>query len=482
MKTPRAQTGSTLFVILVLSFFATGSSCDDNPNLVNGSSDRFGERFSPAPSASADPSRNDSVDRSDSENVTREESTGTQRRGQPCDEANQCAAGLACEASECVDRTDLRIALVWETELDLDLHVQTPTGEELYYRNRVGSGGGEFLRDACIQDHCDAGVERKEVAVWGDSAPAGTYEIWVVNYDGGETAPFRIEVRKADGSLETFNGSVPAQQEASSSRFAYSHEDESAGPGEMEFTAPRHEMWVRGPQVTFTVDAKDDEISRVAFTADDQYELGETDNAPNFRHSYEFTNLGERDIKASGYDAQGFERDNAEITIVVMDENDGLPNPRDGAVVSDRLLAQRIVHHGGSINLRTDHPSGMRDNAYPLNNIVDVSESRNASHSCYGTAPCGTTGLDARMLQAMVMLKQVYGYDYEVSSIAGASHSNGSRHYRGLAVDVAAINGRGVDSSHPDFRDFMQACRDMGATEVLGPGDGGHSTHIHCAW
>jgi hypothetical protein len=28
----------------------------------------------------------------------------------------------------------------------------------------------------------------------------------------------------------------------------------------------------------------------------------------------------------------------------------------------------------------------------------------------------------------------------------------------------------------------MQRCHALGATQVLGPGDPGHATHVHCAW
>jgi hypothetical protein len=47
-------------------------------------------------------------------------------------------------------------------------------------------------------------------------------------------------------------------------------------------------------------------------------------------------------------------------------------------------------------------------------------------------------------------------------------------------VDV--INGKPVNSGNPHVRDFMKKCRDLGATQVLGPGDAGHSTHVHAAW
>jgi hypothetical protein len=80
----------------------------------------------------------------------------------------------------------------------------------------------------------------------------------------------------------------------------------------------------------------------------------------------------------------------------------------------------------------------------------------------------------------MITLSQ--SWTYFVTEIAGGSHSATSRHYAGVAVDVGTINGSGVSSSNPYQSAFRSKCSSLGATEVLGPGDSGHSTHIHCAW
>jgi zinc D-Ala-D-Ala carboxypeptidase len=70
-----------------------------------------------------------------------------------------------------------------------------------------------------------------------------------------------------------------------------------------------------------------------------------------------------------------------------------------------------------------------------------------------------------------------------VSELAGGTHGGpSSYHYAGRAVDIAAINGIGVSASNPYYRAVMDSCWNNGAVEVLGPGDAGHSTHIHCAF
>ena len=69
-----------------------------------------------------------------------------------------------------------------------------------------------------------------------------------------------------------------------------------------------------------------------------------------------------------------------------------------------------------------------------------------------------------------------------LGEIAGGSHSKNSRHYAGVALDVNVINGKRVSRLHADYQRFMKMARDLGATEVLGPGDKGHDGHVHIAW
>ncbi len=147
-------------------------------------------------------------------------------------------------------------------------------------------------------------------------------------------------------------------------------------------------------------------------------------------------------------------------------------------------LANNVINHGG-ISLLTFHPSPPdpiynEDGATAWDNMLDTANGLMAKNSCYQNAPCGQTYLDVSMLQGMLTLAN--SYTYRVTSIAGGSHSVNSRHYVGVAFDIDIINGIGVSGSNPYYASFMQTCVNLGATEVLGPGDPGHSTHIHCAW
>ena len=127
------------------------------------------------------------------------------------------------------------------------------------------------------------------------------------------------------------------------------------------------------------------------------------------------------------------------------------------------------------------HVSGRRDNATALDNIQQTAAGLPASRSYYGRAPGGTTQLHPQMLAAMKKMVDE-GYSFNVTSIAGSSHSSRSRHYLGVAFDVNYINGVKVKAGAPYWRDFIRKCEAMGATETLGPGDPAHSGHIHLAW
>jgi hypothetical protein len=143
-------------------------------------------------------------------------------------------------------------------------------------------------------------------------------------------------------------------------------------------------------------------------------------------------------------------------------------------------LASNILKRSDRITLATVHVSTQQDNATAQQNIQDTADGRDAALSSYGTAPGGTVALDTRLLEGLLSLAD--DYTFSVSELAGGSHSRNSRHYVGVAADITDVNGQAVSASHPDVTAFMQRCRTLGATEVLGPGDPNHDAHVHCAW
>jgi L,D-transpeptidase catalytic domain/Rv2525c-like, glycoside hydrolase-like domain len=142
-------------------------------------------------------------------------------------------------------------------------------------------------------------------------------------------------------------------------------------------------------------------------------------------------------------------------------------------------LAKRI-QQSTKIVLARAHASGVQDNATAFDNINDTADGRPAHRSSYGNAPGGVVNLDRRMLKGMLALAD--SFSFSVSEFCGGSHNTNSRHYAGCTADINSINGRHVDAHNPFAAAFQRRCRELGATEVLGPGDPGHSTHIHAGW
>jgi chitosanase len=151
----------------------------------------------------------------------------------------------------------------------------------------------------------------------------------------------------------------------------------------------------------------------------------------------------------------------------------------DVAAADPAALATRILANP-KISLATGHVSGVRDQANARQNISDTAAGGLARRSSYGNAPGGTVALDRRLLQGLLALADQFSFS--VSEIAGGSHNPNSRHYVGVAADINVFNGRHVGANHPDLAAFKTACRNLGVTELRGPGDPHHATHIHAAW
>lgn len=134
------------------------------------------------------------------------------------------------------------------------------------------------------------------------------------------------------------------------------------------------------------------------------------------------------------------------------------------------------------ITLLKNQVSGRVDGASAYHNIVAAARGYDVQRSSYGNAPGGYVKLETKMLKTMLYLANTRNFTYRVTSIAGGSHSRSSRHYAGIAFDVDTINGQRVSYRHPSYKQFMTIARAKGATEVLGPGDRAHSTHLHFAW
>ncbi|MFU8802292.1 MAG: hypothetical protein ACNA8W_00645 [Bradymonadaceae bacterium] len=142
-----------------------------------------------------------------------------------CRNDAQCGANKDCVQGVCVFTGPLRFTLVWHEGTDLDIHVVTPSGAKLWYRNRNIADGGRFETDACIGSACaTAEGPLIESVFWGEEPTHGTYQFWVVNYSGTQSVPFTFDVNH-DGERSTHSGTVQASRNAESQRFTLTYGD-----------------------------------------------------------------------------------------------------------------------------------------------------------------------------------------------------------------------------------------------------------------
>ena len=100
---------------------------------------------------------------------------------------------------------DITISMLWDTDDDLDLHVSTPDGSEIYYSNRE-AGGGILDYDANVGGRTmDNPVEN----IYFTSPASGTYTVWIENYSDRSDGPSSFLVRvTAGGQSQTFSGTI----------------------------------------------------------------------------------------------------------------------------------------------------------------------------------------------------------------------------------------------------------------------------------
>lgn len=132
------------------------------------------------------------------------------------------------------------------------------------------------------------------------------------------------------------------------------------------------------------------------------------------------------------------------------------------------------------IDLLPVQVSGRNDGADARSNIADTAIGRQAKRSSYGNAPGGRVSLSFPLLEGLTELSEEHSF--RLTALVGGSHSERSRHYLGVGFDIDMLDGQPINAEHPGFRDFMAKAREMGATEVLGPGARGHDGHIHVSW
>ncbi|MBA2664792.1 MAG: D-alanyl-D-alanine carboxypeptidase family protein [Bradymonadaceae bacterium] len=147
----------------------------------------------------------------------------TQPTTNTCTSDAQCTGAAECVNKACVKSGSLRFTLTWEANTDLDIHVLTPSGEKLWYRNRNIADGGQFDSDSCIGSTCATSTKlQMESVYWTRAATQGNYQVWAVNYSGTKSVPFTVDVTVGDKRM-TLQSTAPAVKNGASRKFTISN-------------------------------------------------------------------------------------------------------------------------------------------------------------------------------------------------------------------------------------------------------------------
>lgn len=105
-----------------------------------------------------------------------------------CDPTLPCTPGSTCANGLCVGEGALRFTLTWDRPGDVDLHVVTPSGTEIFYGARTQAGG--------TLDRDDTTGTGPENVFWAASPPSGTYLVCVVPFSISGPTGFRLTIAR----------------------------------------------------------------------------------------------------------------------------------------------------------------------------------------------------------------------------------------------------------------------------------------------
>jgi hypothetical protein len=104
----------------------------------------------------------------------------------------------------------LQFSLSWDADVDLDLHVTEPSGNEIFYANPGPSASGGTLDIDDLNGPAPSGrpagePEGVENVFWQNTAPTGTYVVRVNYFSGSQAANFVVTVSAGGQVLDTIS-------------------------------------------------------------------------------------------------------------------------------------------------------------------------------------------------------------------------------------------------------------------------------------
>jgi hypothetical protein len=134
-------------------------------------------------------------------------------------DAGGCNAGFLCFNTYCVQEGAMRFSLTFTADSDFDLHVKTPSGEEIWWKKREAANG-KLDVDQCVSA-CGA-KSHVENVFFTQAAAEGEYTFWVQNYSARSEGDFTIEVA-ANGQTKEYKGTLPKTAKAESEKLVYTY-------------------------------------------------------------------------------------------------------------------------------------------------------------------------------------------------------------------------------------------------------------------
>ena len=108
---------------------------------------------------------------------------------------------------------EITISLLWDSEDDLDLHVFTPDGSEIYYGNKEAGGG---VLDVDANAFSSSLMPNPVENIYFESPEDGEYWVYVINYHDrtdGSATNYLVRLQVGD-EVQTFSGTLTNEDES----------------------------------------------------------------------------------------------------------------------------------------------------------------------------------------------------------------------------------------------------------------------------